>query len=137
VLRSFIQFKVASVWTSWQHVQTLLRVREDSSLPLQTQSRKTSCTCSGDRAIPSRRGPCYENYVKTECNHLDSRETPSGHGLNMEKREVRYGKLVAQKTIRTLPREIRDRLDLGLLGLQIEGSRHVFFTEFSIEFSIA
>jgi hypothetical protein len=55
----------------------------------------------------------------------------------MEKREVRYGKLVAQKTIRTLPREIRDRLDLGLLGLQIEGSRHVFFTEFSIEFSIA
>jgi hypothetical protein len=32
VLRSFEQFKVTSVQTSWQHVQTLFNVREDSAL---------------------------------------------------------------------------------------------------------
>jgi hypothetical protein len=42
----------------------------------------------------------------------------------METREARYGKAVAQLTVRTLyasirmpPREIRDRLILGLLSL--------------------
>jgi hypothetical protein len=42
----------------------------------------------------------------------------------METRETRYGKLVAQLTVRTLYafvrtplREIRDKLDLGILSL--------------------
>jgi hypothetical protein len=55
--------------------------------------------------------------------HVDKVQ-PSRLGLNMEMRGVHYGKSVAQKTVRklnasvrTLPREIRDRLDLGLLSL--------------------
>jgi len=50
--------------------------------------------------------------------------TPSGRGLHMETCEARYGKVVAQFTIRTLydsvrkpPREIRLSGDLGLLSL--------------------
>jgi hypothetical protein len=50
--------------------------------------------------------------------------TPSRCSFNMETREVRYGKVVAQLTVRTLyasvrtwPREIRDKLILGLLSL--------------------
>jgi hypothetical protein len=44
VLRSFEQFKVASVRMSQQHVRTLLIFREDSSSPLQTWIGKTTCT---------------------------------------------------------------------------------------------
>jgi hypothetical protein len=44
----------------------------------------------------------YGNYVQTKCNCLDFMATPSRHGLNMEKREARYGKPVAQNTARTL-----------------------------------
>jgi hypothetical protein len=87
---------------------------------------------------------CYGNYMQTKCNRPNSRATPFGRGLNMETRGVRYGKLVAQKTVQTLNasvwmpiREIRDRLVLGFLSLYIEASRHVFFTEFGIEFCIA
>jgi hypothetical protein len=53
--RSFEQFKVASVWTSWQHVRMLFRVQEDSISPLQTRIRKTACTHSDARAAPSER----------------------------------------------------------------------------------
>jgi hypothetical protein len=84
----------------------------------------TFCIHPNDRATPSGRGPCYGNCVYTVCNRPDSRATPSGRGLNMETCEARYGKPVAQKTVRTLnalvwtpPREIRDKLDLGLLSL--------------------
>jgi hypothetical protein len=59
----------------------------------------------------------YENYVQTKCNRSESRATPSGRGLNMETHGASYGKPVAQKTVWTPPREIRDRLDLGLLSL--------------------
>jgi hypothetical protein len=55
--------------------------------------------------------------VKTSCNRLDFRAIPSERGLNMKTREARYGKEVAQLTVRTLPRKIKDRLDLGLLSL--------------------
>jgi hypothetical protein len=77
-----------------------------------------------DKATSSRRGPCYGNYVQTECNRPDSKATSSGRGLNMETHEARYRKPVAQKTVQTLnssiqmlPGEIRDRLNLGLLRL--------------------
>jgi hypothetical protein len=67
---------------------------------------------------------CYGNCVQTMCNRLDSRATPSRRSLNKEMREACYGKPVAQKTIQilnasvqTLPREIKDTLDLGLLSL--------------------
>jgi hypothetical protein len=62
--------------------------------------------------------------MKKSCNHLDARATLSGRGLNMETRGARYGKPFVQKTVwmlnafvRTSPREIRDRLDLGLFSL--------------------
>jgi hypothetical protein len=64
------------------------------------------------------------NYLQIECNRPNSRATPFGHGLNMEIREVRYEKQVAQLTVQTLNasilmplREIKDRLNLGLLSL--------------------
>jgi hypothetical protein len=48
----------------------------------------------------------------------------SEHDLNIETRKVRYGKVVAQLTVRTHnasvqtpPREVRDKLDLSLLSL--------------------
>jgi len=73
--------------------------------------------------------------------HPDSRATPSVRNLDMVLREARYGKPVAQLSVRTLsatvlmpPREIRSRLDLGLLSLYIEASRHLLFIEFGIEF---
>jgi len=49
------QVKVATVRTSWQHVWTLFRVREDSNFPSQTQSRKAACTRLDARATPSGR----------------------------------------------------------------------------------
>jgi hypothetical protein len=56
-------------------------------------------------------------------------------------REVSYENLVAKlpvqtlsATIQTPPREIRSRLNLGLLSLYIEASKHVQFTKFGIEF---
>jgi hypothetical protein len=55
--------------------------------------------------------------MHTLCIHPNDRVTLSGRGLNTKMREARYGKPVAQKTVRTLPREIRDRIDLGLLSL--------------------
>jgi hypothetical protein len=51
--RRFEQFKVASVQTSMQYVQTLFRVREDSNFPLQTRSGKTACTRPDVRATTS------------------------------------------------------------------------------------
>jgi hypothetical protein len=58
--------------------------------------------CPDVKATPFGRGPCYDNYVQTKCNHPDSRATPSKLSLNMKTREARYGKSVAQKTVRTL-----------------------------------
>jgi hypothetical protein len=67
---------------------------------------------------------CRHGLGKTVCNRPDCRATPSGRGLNMEMREVRYGKVVAQFTVHTLyasirtpPREIRISGDLGFLSL--------------------
>jgi hypothetical protein len=59
----------------------------------------TFCICPDDRAASSGRNPCYGNYMQTECNRSDSRATPSECGLNMETREARYGKPIAQKTV--------------------------------------
>jgi hypothetical protein len=54
---AFEQLQVASIWTSWQHVQTLFKVQEDSSFPLQTWIVKTTCIRLDDRATTSRCGP--------------------------------------------------------------------------------
>jgi hypothetical protein len=79
---------------------------------------------SGQQGNTVRTRSYYGHYIQTNCNCLDSRATPSEHGLNMKKRGVRYGKPVAQNTfwtlnasVRALPREIRDRIDLGLFSL--------------------
>jgi hypothetical protein len=40
-------------------------------------------------------------------------------------------------SVQMMPREIKDRLVLGLRSLCIEASRHVSFTEFSMKFFIA
>jgi hypothetical protein len=84
---------------------------------------------------------CRHGSGKTACNRPDARAKPFERGLNMETREVRYGKAVEQFTVwtlydsvRTPPREIQISGDLGFISLYIEASRHVFFTEFGSEF---
>jgi hypothetical protein len=52
-----------------------------------------------DRAIPSGRGPYYENCVQKKCNRPDARPTPSGRGLDMVLCGAHYEKLVAQLSI--------------------------------------
>jgi hypothetical protein len=96
------------------------------------------------RETLSRRDPYYDIYLQQKCNHPDARATTSRRGLDMVLHEARYGKSVAQLSVRTAsayiwtpPREIKDRLYLGLLSLYIEASRHVQFTEFGNEFFIA
>jgi hypothetical protein len=63
-------------------------------------------------------------HMQQKCNHLDARVTQSRSGPDMVLHDERYGKPVAQLSvptasacIRTPPREIRDRFDLGLLSL--------------------
>lgn len=53
VSRSFEQFKVAFVRTSWQHIWTLFRVREDFSTPFHTRIGKTASTRPDAKATPS------------------------------------------------------------------------------------
>jgi hypothetical protein len=98
VPRRFWQLNVHPSGRQGNIVRTLFSVREESRFPLQTRTGKTT------------------------CNHPDTRETLSGHGLNKEMREVRYGKVVAQFTVLTLstsvrtpPREIWNTVNLGLL----------------------
>jgi hypothetical protein len=81
VSRNFILFKLASVWTFQQHIQTLFRVREESSIqvhlfgghgntvrmpvsvrqvkwfPSQTQIWEDSCNCPDVKSTPSGRYP--------------------------------------------------------------------------------
>jgi hypothetical protein len=57
---------------------------------------------------------CRHESAKIACNRPDAWATPSERGLNMETREVRYEKVIAQFTVRTPAREIRISGDLGL-----------------------
>jgi hypothetical protein len=68
--------------------------------------------------------PYYGNYLQQKYNRPDARATPFGRDPHIVLRKARYGKPVAQLSIRTAsaciqtpPREIRYRLDLGLLIL--------------------
>jgi hypothetical protein len=61
---------------------------------------------------------------KAAFNRSNARATPFGCGFNMDIREARYGKVVAQFTIQTLyasvltpTREIQISSDLGFLSL--------------------
>jgi hypothetical protein len=70
--------------------------------------------------------------VEKNCNRLDVRATLSGLSPDMVLHEARYGKPVAQLSVRTAsacvrtpPRENRIRLNLGFLKPIIEASRHV------------
>jgi len=54
--RIFEQFKVASVRTSWQHVQTHIRVRQVIKFPSQTCIWEDSCIHPDVWATPSERG---------------------------------------------------------------------------------
>jgi hypothetical protein len=83
-----------------------------------------NCNHLDVRATPFGRGPYYGSYVQQRCNRPDARATSFGRSLDMEMRKARYGKPIAQKTVQMLsasvripPREIRDRLYLGLLSL--------------------
>jgi hypothetical protein len=96
----------------------------------------TLCILPDDRATLSGSDPVMA--ITCRQNRLDSRVTPSRRDFNMETREVRNGKPVGQKTVRTLkasvrtlkasirmlnasvrmpPREIRDILNLSILSL--------------------
>jgi hypothetical protein len=57
VFRRFEQFKVASVWTSWQHVRTLIKVQQEIEFPSQTHIWEDSCICLDDNVTPFGRDP--------------------------------------------------------------------------------
>jgi len=59
VFRRFKQFKVESVWTSWQHVRTLFRVWQKLGFPLQTCIWEDSCIRPDDKATLSKTSPYY------------------------------------------------------------------------------
>jgi len=124
VSRRVKQFKVASIRTSRQRVQTLIWVWQEIEFPSLTQIWENSYIRPDDRATPS---GCYPTSwirpdVKKNCNRPDVRATLSRRGLDMVLREARYGKPVAQLSVRTasacvwtLPRENRINVKLGLL----------------------
>jgi hypothetical protein len=96
----------ASVWTIGQH-------RLDVILD---KARR------GEELQPFRRNRYYGIFVQQKCNHLNARATSSGCGPDMALREARYGKPVAQLSVRTAsacvrtpPRENRISVNLGLL----------------------
>jgi hypothetical protein len=83
-----------------------------------------NCNCPDIRETLSGRGPYYESYMHQSFNRPDARAIPFRRRLNMETRGGRYGKPIAQKTVRMLYasvrtplREIRDIHVLGLLSL--------------------
>jgi len=83
-----------------------------------------NCNCLDVRATPSGHGPYYGIYVQQKCNRSDAKATPSERGPIMVLREACYGKPIQQLSFRTTsaciwtpPREIKDKLDLGLLSL--------------------
>jgi hypothetical protein len=57
VSRKFEQFKVASIRTSWQHVRTNIRVRQEIRFSSQTRIWEDSCIRPDVKATPSGRGP--------------------------------------------------------------------------------
>jgi hypothetical protein len=57
VSRKYEQFKVASIQTSWQHIWTLIRVRQEIGFPSQTHLWEDSCIRLDDRATLSGRYP--------------------------------------------------------------------------------
>jgi len=57
VSRRFEQFKVKSVWMSWQHVRTLIEVQQVIRFPSQTRIWEDNCIRPNVRATPSWRGP--------------------------------------------------------------------------------
>jgi hypothetical protein len=80
--RSFEQFKVASVRTSWQHVQTLFRVREVSSIPVHPSGRcgntiRTPIRVRGEFEFPSQ-----TKIWEDSCIRLDVKSIPPGHQRN-------------------------------------------------------
>jgi hypothetical protein len=89
-------------------VQTLSLIRQDM---------EKNCNRPDVRATPSRRQSLLWKLLAAEVQL-------SGRGPDMVLREARYGKLVAQLSVRTLsatfltpPREICSRINLGLLSL--------------------
>jgi hypothetical protein len=96
------QFQVASIWTSWQHIQTLFRVREDSCFPLQTQIGKTACTRSENRQNHP------DEILDKEIAYIQSAtiRTPGQHRLDVVLDKVIMCRQVA--TVRTLGQHYSD-----------------------------
>jgi hypothetical protein len=77
--RSFKQFKVASVWTSWQHIRTPFRVREDSSVPMHPSGRRGNTIRTPFRVRGELGFPSQIRIWENSCICSDVRSTPSGH----------------------------------------------------------
>lgn len=120
--RWFKLFKLAFAQTSQQRVRMLFRVREESNVPNAYGKKTTNVWTSGLHRLDA--STYYRIYMQQKCNRSDAWATPFGHGPNLVLREARYGKPVAQLSVRTLsatvwtpPREIHSRLNLSLLSL--------------------
>jgi hypothetical protein len=85
---------------------------------------KTAATVQNSGQHRSDANPHFVIYVQQKCNRSNARATPFGHNPDMVLCEARYGKPVAQLSVRTLsatvwtpPREIRSKFNLGMLSL--------------------
>jgi hypothetical protein len=77
VSRSFKQFKLASVWTSWQYVRTLFRVREDFSVPVHSSRQRGYTVRTPVRARGELGFPSQTQIWEDSCIRPDIRSTPS------------------------------------------------------------
>jgi hypothetical protein len=79
VSRSFTQFKVASIHTSWQHIRTLFRVPEESSLQVHPSGRRGNTFRTPVSVRQVKGFPLQTQIWEDSYNRLDDRSTPFGH----------------------------------------------------------
>jgi hypothetical protein len=129
VSRSFELFSVASVRMSQQHVRTPFSARQVNKILSKTQIWEDSCKPSGCQVYTVRTLSLIRQVVQKMFNHLDvslhspdARATPSERSPIQERIISKFGKSVAQlsvrkpsATVRTPPKENRLSINLGLL----------------------
>jgi hypothetical protein len=125
VSRSFELLQLASVQTFQQHVRMPLSVQLAMGFPSKTQICEDSCnrpddvdsypdalihkaSCAFKIQTFGRRSSwfgrasfIYENYVQLKCDLSNDRATPSGRGSIQERIYVKFGKPIAQLSVRT------------------------------------
>jgi hypothetical protein len=72
VSRSFEKFKVASVWTSWQHARTLFRVPDESRVQVHPSGRRGNTVQTPVSVRQVKGFPLQTQIWEDNCNHQDA-----------------------------------------------------------------